>query len=215
MKPLLLIATCGFDRAKTRLRPKLGDARTRALASVLFDRALHAASSCRDLAEVLVISDAAEVRDAAEREGFAAAADNPSFAGHAAQLRHAANERRAGGAVAVLMADLPLADGATLRGALEALSTHEMVLAPDRHRAGVNFGAWSHYEDALMHFGNADSFHRHLEAARSNARSVAVLHRPALAWDLDEPRDIVDLLADESARNLPESMLMLLGDKGA
>lgn len=208
-KPLVLLAVCGFERAKTRLRHVLGNTQTGALAQRLFEIALDSVADCQDIAEALVISDARDVLMRAEERGVRTAQDAPEVEGHAAQLRHFAIERRPERPVAMLMADLPLMRADALRAALVAIRDHEMVLAPDRHDQGVNFVAWARYEDALMHFGHADSFMRHLEAARSHHLTAAVLRRKELAWDLDEAGDVAALL-NERGSELDDELAALL-----
>lgn len=193
-KPLLLLAVCGFDHAKTRLRAVLGDAMTYALAQRLFKVALTSLADCRDAAEPLVLSNAHDVLALAAECGVQSVQDAPGVEGHAAQLRHLAKTLRPGRPVAMLMGDLPLMRADALLEALQTMRNHDMVLAPDRHDRGVNFVAWTRYDDALMHFGHADSFSRHLEAARQNRQTTAVLRREELAWDLDEASDVAELL---------------------
>jgi 2-phospho-L-lactate guanylyltransferase len=78
-------------------------------------------------------------------------------------------------------------------GELRDFATHrpeiEVLLAPDRERAGTN-GLRLVPPDAIsLRFGE-DSFNLHRdEAARAN-RSFAVLELPGLQYDLDRPQDL-------------------------
>jgi 2-phospho-L-lactate guanylyltransferase len=112
-----------------------------------------------------------------------------------AALALGVSDVRARGAdrVVILAADLPNLRAGDIGAMVKALNTAPCVLAPDRHGVGTNgvgldlsqleVGAFP------LCFG-ANSFGRHLEAARSLGLAVRIVETPGLALDVDEPDDL-------------------------
>ena len=93
------------------------------------------------------------------------------------------------GPTLVLMADLPLLKPDDLR----ALPTERLALAPDRRGVGVNAVMLPDPGALPVLLGGGASLDRHLGAAPG----ATVVHRPGLAFDLDEVQDWTDLCALE------------------
>lgn len=90
--------------------------------------------------------------------------------------------------VTVVHADLPLASGI---GVLE--HRDGVTIAPDRARRGTNLLRVPASLAFEMHFGR-DSFRAHLEECARLDLPVHVLERDDLAFDVDVPRDLEELV---------------------
>lgn len=89
--------------------------------------------------------------------------------------------------VTVVHADLPLATGI---GSLA--HTTGATIAPDRSRRGTNLLRVPTSVRFTMRFGR-DSFRAHLGECERLGLAVQVLEREDLAFDIDVPRDLVEL----------------------
>ena len=90
--------------------------------------------------------------------------------------------------VTVAHADLPRASDLTEVGALPGIT-----LVPDRYGNGTNVMALP--TDAGFQFSyGPGSFARHRAEARRVGLPVRILDRPDLAWDVDEPADVVPVM---------------------
>lgn len=187
-----LLPVRSFATGKSRLG-SLGAARAD-LARALFD---HVAAAVASL-PVLVATDGDDVAAAAAARGFDVIADArgctaPTLAaivdrGLAALAAHGAS------AAVVLMSDLPLVRAADVARLVSALDGADVVAAPDRDQLGTNALALRLPAALATCFGNADSYRRHLAAARAAGLRLATLDRDGLAFDLDVPADLDDLL---------------------
>lgn len=95
-------------------------------------------------------------------------------------------------ALAVLAADLPLLTPPALASALRTLGP---VVIARSTREGTSLLLRRPPRSIPARFG-VDSFRRHLELARAKGLPVSVIDRRELAFDLDQPGDILTLLAD-------------------
>jgi 2-phospho-L-lactate guanylyltransferase len=93
--------------------------------------------------------------------------------------------------LAVLLADTPFVTTEALRTALHTLGP--VVLAPSSDERGTNLLLRRPPGAIPSRFG-PDSFRRHLETAAERDLPTAVVERDELAFDLDEPGDILTLL---------------------
>jgi 2-phospho-L-lactate guanylyltransferase len=182
-----LIPCRTFRTGKSRLAA-LGGGRA-ALARALFGRVLDVVAP--EVDAVLVATDGDDVAAAARERGAAVLYDDTDtlagIADRGLQTLHA------GGATAalVVMADLPAVTGADIARLRGALAGVDLALAPDRDRMGTNALAIVLPAPIPTCFGNPDSYHRHLTAARG--LRVSTLERDGLALDLDVPADLDDL----------------------
>lgn len=92
----------------------------------------------------------------------------------------------------VLHADLPLLAGADVKALIEAGRCTGLGLAPDRHRRGTNAIFLKTRTDFGFHFG-VGSFAAHVAEAERCGLVSAVVDRPGLAMDIDEPCDLQHL----------------------
>ena len=103
-------------------------------------------------------------------------------------------------ATLVLPADLPLIAGEDLRVLIRlARGRRHLVIARDRAGTGTNALFTAPAGEYPYRFGSG-SFRRHLYEARRLGLGARILRRPALAFDIDTPRDLADLRALEQAQ---------------
>ncbi len=136
--------------------------------------------------DVLVVFDEPDVQHWAERHGAMSlrphqAGLNAAITEGHAHLKGAGYER-----VIIAHADLPLASDLRVM-----LTGHEVVIAPDRHRQGTNVLAVPTSLDFVFQYGPG-SFDHHIEGARQLGIEPHIVDDPQLAWDVDEPHDLLD-----------------------
>lgn len=192
-----LVPARSFRSGKSRLAgdPRVGGERAQ-LARALFERVAGVLAGAPSIAGVLVATDGTEVATAAAGHGADVLFDPPR--GHAPPTLAAIIDRglaqlaaRGAGAAIVVMADLPAFEPADVERMRDALTTADLVLAPDRELLGTNALAVRLPAPIATRFGHRDSFPRHLTA--SGALRLAVVHSPGLAFDLDQPADLDEL----------------------
>jgi len=92
----------------------------------------------------------------------------------------------------VLPIDLPLINPAAIERSMTAGA--EVTIAADRAKTGTNFLYLKGPSIVRFPFSyGANSFHRHCEAARRRKYQLRIIDDFALAFDLDEPDDLVQL----------------------
>ncbi|CAB1370864.1 2-phospho-L-lactate guanylyltransferase [Denitratisoma oestradiolicum] len=108
-------------------------------------------------------------------------------------------ERRGVSEVLVLHADLPLLTAADIDALVAAGRETGLALAPDRNAQGTNAIHLALPGRFTFHFGPM-SFTRHQAEALRADRTAAVVTRPGLGFDVDEPADLEALIARGGAR---------------
>ncbi|MCU0274145.1 MAG: 2-phospho-L-lactate guanylyltransferase [Acidimicrobiales bacterium] len=189
----VLVPLKGFRRAKARLAGRLDDDARADLAERMAAQVLAAAAPL----PVLVVSDDAEVDAWAVARGAAVLAQRePGL--NAAVTEGVAHLAASGFTVAVVAhGDLPLATG------LAALvGTPGVTLVPDRRRDGTNVLVVPTDAGFTFAYGPG-SFARHLAEAHRLGLPVREVEDPALAWDVDEPDDLVGTSPPTSAEERP------------
>ena len=182
---MVLVPVKAFGEAKRRLDPALDGPARSALARAMADRVLDAA---RPL-PVAVVCDDGEVAEWARRHG-ALVIWEPGRGLNGA-VEAGVDHLRAGGVeqVTVAHADLPRASELGTVG-----SAPGVTLVPDRFGNGTNVIVVP--TDAGFRFSyGPGSFARHRVEAERTGLPVHVLDRPDLAWDIDEPGDVVPVAA--------------------
>jgi len=178
---VVLIPVKAFAEAKRRLDPALDGPARAALARAMADRVVSAA---RPL-PVAVVCDDGEVAAWARRHG-ALVIWEPGRGLNGA-VEAGVDHLRAGGVeqVTVAHADLPKASAIATVGHAPGIT-----LVPDRFGNGTNVIVVP--ADAGFRFSyGPGSFARHRAEADRTGLPVRVLDRPDLAWDIDEPGDVV------------------------
>ncbi len=181
----VLVPVKSFSEAKHRLHEALSHVERRALARATADRVLDAA---RPL-PVAVVCDDTEVAGWARSRG-ALVVWEPGRGLNGA-VEAGVERLHSTGVVQVTVAhsDLPKAVDLPLVGDHEGIT-----LVPDRYGNGTNVIALP--ADCGFQFSyGPGSFARHRAEAERIGFPACVLHRPDLAWDIDEPADVVPVQA--------------------
>lgn len=189
-----LVPVRSFRTGKSRLY-HLGDGRD-AIARALFARACDVLRAAPGIAGVLIATDGADVAAAAATHDIDVIFDlaNGTLASIADRgLDQLA--RRGADAAIVLMGDLPLIGAADIAALVASLAGADVVVAPDRDQLGTNALAVRLPAPIRACFGHGDSYRLHLAAATGRDLSVTTCPRAGLAFDLDGPDDLDDLLA--------------------
>jgi 2-phospho-L-lactate guanylyltransferase len=193
MTTFALIPVKELDKAKARLAVVLDHAARRDLALAMFRDVLAAAQGCAALDGVCVVSTDREVLDVAAQacaEGMAEPGDlNEALASAAEKLRARGVER-----IAVLAADLPLADAGSIAALLDVGTDVAVARAHDR-----GTGALALPPGAIAFRFGPDSARRHAEAASEAGLRCTTVDLPALALDIDTPADLDRLRAEGGA----------------
>jgi 2-phospho-L-lactate/phosphoenolpyruvate guanylyltransferase len=175
---------------KSRLAPLLTPIERGALSLAMFEDVLDATLAL-DAWSTWVVSADESVREIGLRRGAEVRAEErPSLAGAVQQVEEEALARDVE-ALAILHADTPLVTAASLRGALRTLGP--VVIAPAADERGTNL-LLRRPPDAIPSRFGSDSFRRHLEAAAERDLPIAVVDHEELAFDVDEPADILTVL---------------------
>ena len=179
-----------LERAKRRLAGALDPAARRGLSLAMLADVLDALDATPGLDGAAVVSRDADVAELARRRGLRVIPE--TGAGLNAAVAQAANVLAAEGCTRLLVmpADLPLAAPEEIAQILAALhAAPGLTLVPDRHGVGTNALACAPPDAVAPSFG-ANSFARHLGAARSAGIPATVLHLPGLGLDIDTLEDL-------------------------
>jgi 2-phospho-L-lactate guanylyltransferase len=187
-----LVPARSFRTAKSRLG---GRARA-AVARALYDRVVGVLAQSRLVDGVVVATDGGDVAAAARLHKADHLIDDPRGAPLASIVDRGLAHLAARGARAavVVMADLPLLGPRHVEDLLAALDGADLALAPDRDQAGTNALALRLPAALRTCFGNADSLARHLAAADAHGLTVRLVRAHGLAFDVDHPADLAELV---------------------
>ncbi|HXW39191.1 MAG TPA: 2-phospho-L-lactate guanylyltransferase, partial [Acidimicrobiales bacterium] len=185
----VLVPVKAFGDAKGRLGSALGPAARIELARAMADRVLDAAVPL----PVAVVCDDTQVAAWARRRR-ALVIWEPGRGLNGA-VEAGVDHLTAAGVVHVTVAHADLPRAADLA---QVGSDPGITLVPDRHGNGTNVIALPTGVGFRFSYGPG-SFARHQIEAERLGVGVRILHRPDLAWDVDEPDDVV-AAAPASAR---------------
>lgn len=197
MRTLAILPVKSFGAAKQRLSHFLGQGSREALAQAMFSDVLAALRRTTRIDAIAVVTGSHEAEASVRGEGVLVLPDDQPAGQSAAALIGIRHASAAGFDRALLVpGDTPLADPTALdllleRGELDEL---DVLIVPDRHRAGTNALVISPPDAFEPRFG-ARSLERHLEAARESGRSHRVEAVDSLMHDVDTPADLADLSA--------------------
>ena len=181
----VLVPIKAFHEAKRRLDHTLSASERSELARAMAARVLDAAAPL----PVAVVCDDNDVADWARERG-ALVVWEPGRGLNGA-VEAGVDHLRAAGVrqITVSHADLPMASGLAEVGTAPGIT-----LVPDRYRNGTNVIALP--VDAGFRFSyGPGSFARHHAEAERLGLPLRVLDLPDLAWDIDEPADVVPVTA--------------------
>ena len=177
----VLVPVKAFSQAKRRLHLALSEPERAELARAMADRVVSAAHPL----PVVVVCDDNEVAEWA-RARRALVVWEPGRGLNGA-VEAGVDRLRAAGVtqVTVAHADLPRASDLAMVGEVPGIT-----LVPDRYGNGTNVIALP--ADAGFQFSyGPGSFARHRAEAERLGLPTRVLDRPDLAWDIDEPGDVI------------------------
>lgn len=179
-----------LGHGKSRLSSLLTPLERGALTLAMFEDVLDATRAIEGWETWVVSADETVLEIAIARRADGIVEERASLAAAIEQVEVEATERGAE-ALAIVPADLPLLTAGALTAALHTLGP--VVLAPTTDERGTNL-LLRRPPDAIASRFGADSFRRHLEAAAERDLPTAVVEREELAFDLDDPGDILTVL---------------------
>lgn len=195
-----VIALKSADAAKTRLRHLLSDAERRELFFIMARIVIGALRATPAIHRVFVVTSCSYVDQFARQQG-AEVILQAVEAGTAAAFEHSVAHLRGGAAggpparLLMLAGDLPLLSPAALSPLLGmCLERREVAVVGDRRHLGTNALLCSPPEAIAPRFG-ADSFRRHVTAARDAGMTLNVLESDELSLDIDGALDLAALRA--------------------
>ena len=178
-----------LDESKGRLAPLLSPLERAAITLAMLEDVMDATLAMPGWETWVISPDETVLEIAARRGATSIVEERPPLTSAMRQVEVDATERGVD-ALAVLLPDTPLVTPASLTRALHTLGT--VVLAPAADESGTNFLLRRPPGVIASGFG-PDSYRRHLEAAAEAGVPTAVLGAPELAFDVDEPSDILTL----------------------
>lgn len=190
-----LLALKTVDRGKSRLAGVLSPAQRGALIRAMLDRVVEALQASRAIDGIAIVTAETRTLPAAARalpdpgRGL-----NPAItSGARALVARGAHE------LLVLHPDLPLLHPDEIDTFVARGREAGMALASDRRGSGTNAVFVSPPDGFAFCFGKS-SFERHLCVAREKGLEPAIVRLPGLAFDVDEPADLAELLDDHGDR---------------
>jgi len=184
--------------AKTRLAGLLRSSERRALAQAMAEDVLGVLAGHPGIGRIVLVSDDPGANMLAREYAAECWAESElGCRGLNAVLECASARLSAAGGDAqlILHADLPLLAARDVGGVLDALAGGAALVAgPDRHGAGTNLLAFDAGAAPRFCFG-IDSFARHTAVAGQAGTPVRVVRSVGIGLDIDEPRDLTELLA--------------------
>jgi len=196
---VLAVPVKDLVNAKQRLIPLLAAEERRALAAAMLEDVLAALAGAR-LDAVWVVTRDPSVTALAQRAG-ATVVTEAENRGHTAAVAAAqARAAREGARVfATIPGDVPCLTAAEVDALIGAADgAPAIVLAASRSGLGTNGVALAPPDGLALRFGEP-SFDNHVAAARARGVEPRLLRLAGLSLDVDDPDDLVALLADGGA----------------
>jgi 2-phospho-L-lactate/phosphoenolpyruvate guanylyltransferase len=174
---------------KTRLARALSEAERAELVRVMAEHVVRTVAAARGVLRVHLLTSDASVAP----RNCAQIADRGMELN--ASIAHAARELRSQGAEALLIVhgDLPFLTTEDVHALLRASAEDAVVAATDLAEAGTNALVFSLARNFATCFGPG-SLAAHRLAAEAAALRFHLVRRPGLAYDIDEPGQLAELL---------------------
>jgi 2-phospho-L-lactate guanylyltransferase len=190
-----LVPVKRLDEAKGRLSVLLAPDERRRLALAMLEDVLRAVQAVPRVDLVAVVSPDADALARAAALGAEPLAEAPLVRGVNQALSQAAAllADQGAGALLVVAADIPSALPAEIEALLEALPARGIAICPTDDR-GTGALALRPPDVIPFRYGRHSSV-LHKREAVARGLPARVLHAASLASDVDEPRDLSDLLA--------------------
>jgi 2-phospho-L-lactate guanylyltransferase len=182
-------------QAKQRLAGLLSAAQRRELALAMLQDVLKSLARVRELAGIVVVTLDPGATKIARRHGAEIVTEGARD-GHTAAVTAAAGRlARRGHAMLALPGDIPLVTPADIRAILAAQRlAPAFTIVPAHDHRGSNAVLVAPADAVALRFGD-NSFYPHLAAAAARGIAPRVLHRPAIALDVDTPEDLARFAA--------------------
>ena len=199
-------------QAKTRLAGLLAPSERRALAQAMLEDVLVLLAGHPEIEGITLVSDDPSAHLLAGQYGARHWPERELGCRGLNEVVGLASARlQAEGAAALLVlhADLPLLGTADVAAVLATQREIDgLAIGCDRHGAGTNVLAYAADRVPRFCFG-PDSCAGHFAAARADGIPAAVLRRPGIGLDIDEPQDLAFLLAqlDRAGRGHTAALL--------
>ncbi|MGH2682559.1 MAG: 2-phospho-L-lactate guanylyltransferase [Actinomycetota bacterium] len=185
---VIAVPVKSLERAKSRLAQVLAPLERAALTLAMLEDVLDACTAMRGWQTWVVSPDESVLEVSARRRARPVVEEK---AGLAAAIRQVQEEAAGADALAVVLGDLPLLTAESLGRVFRTLGP--VVTAPSASEDGTNVLLRRPPRAIPARFGT-NSFRKHREAAELKDLPFAVVHAPELAFDLDTPDDIAQLL---------------------
>ncbi|HEV8571836.1 MAG TPA: 2-phospho-L-lactate guanylyltransferase [Actinomycetota bacterium] len=185
---VIAVPVKSLERAKSRLAQVLTPLERAALTLAMLEDVLDACLSMPGWQTWVVSPDESVLEVSARRRARPIVEEK---AGLAAAIRQVQEDAAGADALAVVLGDLPLLTAESLSRVLRTLGP--VVAAPSASEEGTNVLLRRPPTAIPARFGT-NSFRKHRDAAELKELPFAVVHAPELAFDLDTPDDIAQLL---------------------
>jgi 2-phospho-L-lactate guanylyltransferase len=192
---VILIPVKNLSSAKQRLASVLDQPSRTALAQAMLYDVLSTLGSWKNRPLVAVVTgDPYAVRLATDYQfEVIPDPDNPGETG-AIEMATRISVERGAASTLVIPADIPLLQAWELEEILQHAPAEGSVLAPAADGRGTN-AAFRRPADLFpLRFGN-DSFKPHHAAAQATGRACVILHLPGIAFDVDRPEQLQQLIS--------------------
>ena len=184
-------------QAKSRLAGMMNPSERRALAQAMFEYVLIVLCNHPQLQRVTLVSDDPGASLLAENYGADYIAESELGCRGLNQVITAACDRLrqcAAEPLLVLHGDLPLLSAPDVSAVLALQAVRGgLVIGCDRHRRGSNLLAFNWASQPRFCFG-VDSCEAHCRSAEASGVASQVLYRQGIALDVDEARDMLQLM---------------------
>ncbi len=186
---VITVPVKSLERAKGRLSEVLSPLERAALTLAMLEDVLDACLSIPGWHVWVISPDEAVLEVSARRRAKPVVEENP---GLLAAIRQVEEEAASAEVLAVVLGDLPLLTSEALASVLKTIGP--VVAAPSVSDAGTNVLLRRPPQIVPARFGT-DSFRKHREVAEVRGVPFATVRAPELAFDLDRPEDVPEVLA--------------------
>ena len=191
---MILVPVKNLDHAKQRLAAILDQPARTALAQAMIHDVLEAMAGYDDRPQVAVVTSDRFASELARHFDFQIIDDQANTSETAAiEMATRVCERQGAESTLVIPGDIPLIESRELAQIFDATPERGSVLVAAADGRGTNAVFRKPAGLFSLHFGN-DSFQPHLTAARSTGWPCVVLSLPGIAWDVDNPDDLQQLV---------------------
>lgn len=203
---IIAIPVKSLAKSKSRLAPLFSPLERGALTLAMLEDVLDSAQALHGWHTWVVSPDEAVLEIAVRRGVHPVVEDKPPLSGAVRQVEREAKEAGAD-ALAILLGDVVMVTPDALASAVHTLGP--VVAAPDRAGLGTNLLLRRPPRAIVARFGPG-SLAKHRESAATKDLPMAIVERPELAFDLDQPTDILTLL-EERTPGRTRSTLVQMG----